>query len=129
MFKASFLSSVVEQGAVYHPAHDSADKDGESGGDGEVGSDGEGEGADAEEFDDDDEGYTEEDEGPGEFAAEDAVDDGGHEAALRCGSGFAANALDPLDVYLAGGGVVEVLAVFEGVGADGVEENVTVGVA
>ena len=92
----------------------------------EVGADGEGEGADAEEFDDDDEGDTEQDEGPGEFAGEDSVDDGGHEAALRGGGLFAADALDPLDFDLAGGGVVEVLAVVEGGGADGVEEDVTV---
>ena len=73
----------------------------------------------------DDEGYAEQDERPGEFAAEDAVDDGGHEAALRGGGFFAADALDPLDFDLAGGGVVEVLAVGEGGGADGVEQNVT----
>src|ERR1700733_12893270 len=114
------------EGTVDHPAHDSADEDGEGGGDGEVGSYGEGEGADAEEFDDDDEGYAEEDEGPGEFVGEDSVDDGGHEAALRGGRGFAADALDPLDIDLAGGGVVEVLAVFESGRPDGVKKNVTV---
>ena len=116
---------VATHGVVDHPAHDSADEDGEGGGDGEVGAYGEGEGADAEEFDDDDEGDAEEDEGPGEFAGEDAVDDGGHEAALRGGGFFAADALDPLDFDLAGGGVVEVFAVFERRGADGVEEDVT----
>ena len=97
------LRDVLEHGAIDHPAHDSADEDGEGGGDGEVGSYGEGEGADAEEFDDDDEGYAEEDEGPREFAGEDSVDDGGHEAALRGGGFFAADALDPLDFDLAGG--------------------------
>ena len=119
---------VVEHGAVDHPAHEAADEDGEGGGDGEVGSDGEGEGADAEELDDDDEGDAEEDERPGELAGEDAVDDGGHEAALRGGGLFAADALDPLDLDLAGGGVEEVLAVGEGGGADGVEEDVGVAV-
>ena len=93
----------------------------------EVGSDGEGERAHAEEFDDDHERDTEQDQGPGELAGEDAVDDGGHEAALRGGGFFAADALDPLDLDLAGGGVVEVLAVCDGAGADGVEEDVGVG--
>jgi len=57
---------------------------------------------------------AEEDEGPGELAGEDAVDDGGHEAALRGGGAFAADALDPLDLDAAAGGVVEVLAVLDG---------------
>ena len=111
-------------GVVDHPAHDSADEDRERGGDAEVGAHGEGEGTDAEEFDDDDDGDAEEHERPGKFAGEDAVDDGGHETALRGGGFFAADALDPLDFDLAGGGVVEVLAVFKGGGTDGVEEDV-----
>ena len=37
---------------------------------------------------------------------------------------FAANALNPLDFDFAGGRVVEILAVIEGGGTDGVEENV-----
>ncbi len=84
-------------GAVDHPAHDAADEDGERGGDGEIGADGEGERADAEQLDDDDEGDAEQDQRPGELAGEDAVDDGGHEAALRGGGLLAADALDPLD--------------------------------
>ena len=60
----------------------------------------------------------------GSLRLEDAVDDGGHEAALwGCGF-FAADALDPLDFDLAGGWVVEVFAVVEGGGADGVEKDV-----
>ena len=124
MFDAGLPCGLAMHGAVDHPAHDSADEDGECGGDGEIGSHGEGEGADAEEFDDDDEGDAEEHERPRQLAAEDAVDDGGHEAALRGGGLFAADALDPLDFDLAGGGVVEVLAVVEGGGTDGVEEDV-----
>ena len=51
MFEFGLALGVAVHGAVDHPAHDSADEDGEGGGDGEVGSYGEGEGADAEEFD------------------------------------------------------------------------------
>jgi len=61
---------------------------------------------------------------PGEFAAEDAVDDGGHETALWGRGLLAADTLNPLDFDFAGGGVVEVFAVFESGGADGVEEDV-----
>ena len=114
--------------AIDHPAHDSAYEDGEGGGDAEVGSDCEGEGADAEQFDDDDDGDAEENESPREFAAEDSVDDGGHETALRGRGFFAADALDPLDFDFAGGRVVEVFAVVEGGGADGVKKDVIVGV-
>ena len=121
--------SLLCESAIDHPAHDAADEDGQRGGDGEIGADGEGERADAEQLDHDDQRDAEQDEGPGELAREDAVDDGGHEAALRGGGLFAADALDPLDFDLVGGGVVEVLAVVEGGGADGVEQDVLAGVA
>ena len=45
---------------------------------------------------------SEQHESPGQLAAEDAVDDSGHEAALRGGGLFAADALDPLDFDLRG---------------------------
>src|SRR5258708_6452752 len=112
------------QDVVDQPAHDSADEDGERGGDAEVGAYGEGEGADAEEFDDDHDGDAEENERPGEFAAEDSVDNSGHETALWSCCLLAADALNPLDFDFAGGWVVEVLSVVEGGGTDGVEEDV-----
>src|SRR5277367_988026 len=111
-------------GAIYHPAHDSAYEDGECGGDAEVGADREGERADPEEFNDDDDGDAKKNKGPWEFAREDSVDDGGHEAALRGGGFFAADALNPLDFDFACGRVVKVFAVVERGGTDGVEEDV-----
>ena len=124
----ALAGGVLGEAAVDHPAHDAADEDGEGGGDREVGADGEGERADAEELDGEDERDAEQDERPGEAMGEDAVDDGGHETALRGGGFFAADALDPLDLDALGGGVVEVLAVFEGGGADGVEDEEGAGV-
>src|ERR1700723_2251859 len=116
-------------GAINHPADDSADEDGEGGGDAEVCADSEGEGADAQEFDDYDDSDSKQDKGPRQFAAEDSVDDSGHQAALRrCGL-LAADALDPLDLNLSGGWVVEVLAVVESCGADGIEEDISFCVA
>src|SRR5580704_17109983 len=111
-------------GVVDQPAHDSADEDGERGGDAEVCAYREGEGADAEEFDDDHDGDAEEYERPGQLAAKDAIDDGGHEAALRGRGLLAADALNPLDFDFAGGWIVEVLAVVKSCGTDGVEEDV-----
>ena len=66
----------------------------------QIGADSEGERADAEQLDGDDEGDAEQDQPPGELAAEDAVDDGGHEAGLRGGGLLAADALNPLDFDL-----------------------------
>ena len=63
-------------------------EDGQRGADGQIGADGEGERADAEQLDGDDQRDAEQDQAPGELAAEDAVDDGGHEPGLRGGRGF-----------------------------------------
>ncbi|MEI9981114.1 MAG: hypothetical protein WDN23_19325 [Edaphobacter sp.] len=95
-------------------------EDGQGCRDAEISADREGEGADAEELNDDDNGDAKQDEGPRKFAAEDSVNDGGHETALRGCSFFASDALDPLDFDFAGGWVVEVLAVIESGGANGV---------
>src|SRR5208337_4639368 len=66
----------------------------------------------------------EHDQSPGQLAREDSVDDGGHEAGLRRGGLFAADAGDPLDLNLLGGGRVEVLAVGKLRGAESVEDDV-----
>ena len=99
------------EGGVYQEAHDAAGEDGQGGADREVGSYGEGERADAEQLDRDHEEDAHQDETPWEFLAEDAVDDGGHEAGLRGGGVFAADALDPLNFDFARARGVEVFAV------------------
>src|SRR5579871_6167252 len=113
MFAFGLAFVLLCEGTVDHPAHDSADEDCERGADGEIGSHGECERTNAKQFYHDDEGYAEENERPGELATKDAVDDGRHEAALWGGGLFAADALDPLDLDLAGGGIIEVFAVGE----------------
>lgn len=118
----------MKHGAVDHPAHHSADEDGQGGGDGEVGPYGEGEGAYAEELDDDDQRDSKKNQGPGKLLGEDAIDDGSHELALGCGGLLGADALNPLNLDLAGSGVEEVLAVRKRSGADSVEQGVVVAV-
>ena len=79
-FAAGFLDGRIDE-----PADHAAAEDGQRGADGQIGADGEGERADAEQLDGDDQGDAEQDQSPGQLAAEDAVDDGGHEAGLRRG--------------------------------------------
>ena len=128
MVNQRLTCSMTTHDVVDHPAHHAADEDGQRSGDGEVRADSEGKRTDAEKFNDDDEGDTKQHQGPGQFAREDAIDDGGHQAALRSSGLFAADALNPLDFDLASGGVVEILAVLERSRADGVEQDVLVGV-
>ena len=121
---ASAPCAAAFRGLIDEPAHHAADKDGQRGADGQIRADGEGERADAEQLDGDDERDAEQHQSPGQLAAQDAVDDGGHEAGLRRGRAGAADALNPMHLNVAGGGRVEILAVLQLGGADGVEQNV-----
>src|SRR5207248_3607047 len=77
-------------------------------------------------FDDNDDRDAKEHKRPGKLTAEDAINDCRHKTTLRrCGL-FAADTLNPLDLDLAAGWVVEVLTILERAGSDGVEENVFV---
>src|SRR6185437_8008072 len=120
---AVFALSGALGGAVDEPADHSPAEDGQGGSDGQVGSYGEGERADAEQLDGDDEADADQHDSPGQLAREDAVDDGGHEAGLRGGCTGAADALNPLDGDFACGGRVEIFAVLELGGADGIEDE------
>src|SRR5215470_839393 len=119
-----YAASGFGDGAVDHPAHDASAEHGERSADGEIGSDGEGERTHTENFNGDDKEDAEEDESPGKLACEDAVDDGGHEAALWGCCFLAADALYPLDFDVASLRVVEIFAVGERGGAECVEQHV-----
>ena len=121
------VSAGLGDRGIYEPADHAADKDGQSGSDGEICAHGEGQGTDAEQLNRDDDEDAEQDQSPGELAAENAVDDGGHEAGLRGGRLFAADAGNPLDFDLLGGGRVEIFAVGEFGGAESVEDDVFAG--
>ena len=100
-------------GLIDEPADHAANEDGQSGADGQIGAHGECERADAEQLNGNDEGNAEHHQAPGEFAAQDAVDDGGHQPGLgRRGAG-AADSLNPMNLDAAGRGGVEIFAVLQ----------------
>ena len=72
-------------GRVDQPADNAAGEDGQRGSDGEIRAHGERERADAEQLDGDDQEDAEHDQSPGQLAAEDAVDDRGHQVRLGRG--------------------------------------------
>ncbi len=124
MLNHSFALELLLRGAIDNPAHHPTHKDRESRADGQIGSHCQGQRADPKQLNHDDQRHAEQHERPRKLAAEDAVDDRGHQSALRrCGL-LAADALCPLDFDLAGGRVVEILAVGKGGGADSVQQEV-----
>ncbi len=84
-----------------------------------------GERANAEDFNGDDQGDAHQNQAPGKLLIQDAVDDRGHEAGLRRGSFVAADALAPTEYSIClGRCVVEIFAVGDDTGAEGVDQRV-----
>src|ERR1700720_343863 len=111
MFNTSLFRCMAKHRAIHHPTHHAPHKDRQRSSDAEISTHSEGERAHAKKFNNDHDSNTKQDQSPGEFAAQNAIDDSGHETALRRSCLFAADALNPLDFNLTRRGVVEILAI------------------
>src|ERR1700733_818013 len=109
---------------VNHPAHHATHKDGQRRSNTQISSNRKRKRSNAQQFDNDYDGNSEQHKRPRQLAAEDSVDDSSHQTALRRRGLLASYALNPLDFDLAGCGTVKIFAVIKSCGADGVEEDV-----